>query len=144
LRRQAAARRERTAESPGGLALRGFSAFEKERFESQQRADVQLEVAERVIRQLEQARPPALLSPAGRHHPPAQLDLPAGDGEQSRVLLVAFAAPPAHLLRVELSGDVERDIGGGSEDLLQAPGPLVMKPDNAFVVGAAHGPAGTA
>src|SRR5439155_22363122 len=85
------------AGSPRGLSLRRFSAFEQERFQGKSRAHVLLEVAERVIRELDQPRPRSLLAAAGGEHATTKLDLPARDGKQSRVFLIPlrFAARPS-------------------------------------------------
>src|SRR5256885_16220036 len=98
------------AGSPRGLSLRRFSAFEQERFQGKSRAHVLLEVAERVIGELDQPRPPSLLAAAGGEHATTKLDLPARDGKQSRVFLIPFAAPPGHLLRVELRRQLQGDV----------------------------------
>ncbi|TMD14362.1 MAG: hypothetical protein E6I96_09735 [Chloroflexi bacterium] len=73
-------------------------------------------------------------------HPASKLDLPAGDREQRRVLLVTLGASPAHLLRVELRGHVQRHIRGRAKDLLEAARPHVVQLNHAFVAGPAHRP----
>src|SRR5690242_9837816 len=129
------------AGSPRATALRGFSAFEKEGLEGEARAYVLLEVAERVVRQLEEPGPLALRATAAGEHPAPQLDLPAGHREERGILLVALASPPAHLLRVQLRRDVQRHVRRRAEDLLQASRPLQVQIDHAVVMGAAHRPA---
>src|SRR5207248_10226886 len=96
--------------------------------------------AERVVRELEQAGPPALFAAAAGKHAAPQLDLPARDREQRGIFLLPLAAPPAHLLRVELRRHVQGHVGRGTEDLLEAPGPHAVQLDHALVAGPPHRP----
>src|SRR5207245_755295 len=134
-------RRARTGGSPRGLFSGSVSTFEGKRLKGEARADVLLQMAERVVRQLEKASPAALLPAATGQHAPAQLDLPARDRKQGRVLDVAFAAPPCHLTSVQLGRDAQRHIGGGAENLLEAPRPFLVQVDDRLVAGDAQCPA---
>src|ERR1700737_2175397 len=101
-------------ESPRGYFSGSFSTFEQESFKGQAWADVLLEIAERVVRKLDQPGPPALLAARARQHPLAQLDLPACDREEGGILRLAFRSPPGHLTHVQLGRHLETHIGGGS------------------------------
>src|SRR6266851_5592089 len=129
-------------ESRGALSSGSFPAFEKEGFQREPRADVLLEVTERVVRELHQPGPATLLLALGGEHAAPQLHLPAGQRKQRRILDLALAAPPGHLRRVELLGDVERHVGRGAEHLLEALRPVAVQLDDALIAGHAHRPAG--
>src|SRR5450759_812092 len=117
-----------------------FSTFEQKCFQSQAWADVLLEVAERVIRELDQSCPAALLAAATRQHPLAQLELPARDREERRVLLLTLVLPPGHLSRIELRRPPQRHVRGRAEDLLEAAGPFLVELDHTLVIGHARRP----
>src|SRR5260370_7277908 len=126
---------------PRGTSSGSFATFQQESFEGEARADVLLQVAQRVVGKLEETSPPALFLAAAGQHAAAQLDLPAGDREQRRVFDLTLAATPRHLAAVELRRDPKRYVGGGAGDFLQAPRPPFVKVDPPPVAGHAHSPA---
>src|SRR5216684_826504 len=115
------------AGSPRGPFSGSFATFEQEGLKREARADVLLQVAERVVGKLEEASPSALFRAATGQHAAAQLDLPAGDREQRGVFDLTFAATPCHLAAIELRRDPKRYVGRRAEDFLEAPRPLLVK-----------------
>src|SRR5260370_16322252 len=126
--------------SPRGTSSGSFATFQQESFEGEARADVLLQVAQRVVGKLEETSPPALFRAAAGQHAAAQLDLPAGDREQRGVFHVTLAATPRHLAAVELRRDPKRYVGGGAGDFLEAPPPLFVKVGHPPVAGHAPSP----
>src|SRR5260370_29376458 len=129
------------AGSPRGTFSGSFSTFQQEGFEGEARADVLLQVSERVVRQLDQARPPALFRAAAGQHAATQLDLPAGDREQRWVFDLTLAAAPRPLAAIDLRRDPKGYVGGRAEDFLETPRPLFVKVDHPLVAGHAQSPA---
>src|SRR5665213_1549410 len=129
------------ARSPAGLSLRSFPTFEQEAFEGEPRADVLFEVTQRVVGELDQPCPTALLRTVACQHAAPQLDLPAGDGEERRILVVALTSPPSHLAYVELGRDLQGHIGWCSEHFLEPARPVPMQLDDSVVVRHSERPA---
>src|SRR5216683_7627173 len=129
------------AGSPRGPFSGSFAAFQQEGLKREARADVLLQVAQRVVGKLEQTSPPALFRAAAGQHAAAQLDLPAGDGEQRGVFDLTLAATPRHLAAIELRRDPKGYVGGRAEDFLETPRPLFVKVDHPLVAGHAQSPA---
>src|SRR5216684_4427471 len=129
------------AGSPRGTSSGSFATFQQESFEREARADVLLQVAQRVVGKLEEMSPPALFRAAAGQHAATQLDLPAGDREQRGVFDLTLAATPRHLAAVELRRDPKRYVGRRAEDFLETPRPLFVKVDHPLVAGHAQGPA---
>src|SRR5260370_4426266 len=127
--------------SPRGTSSGSFATFQQESFEGEARADVLLQVAQRVVGKLEEMSPPALFGAAAGQHAAAQLDLPAGDREQSGVFDLTLAATPRHLAAIELRRDPKGYVGGRAEDFLETPRPLFVKVDHPLVAGHAQSPA---
>src|SRR5216683_6618246 len=132
------------AGSPRGTSSGSSAAFQQEGLKREARADVLLQVAQRVVGKLEQTSPPALFQAAAGQHAAAQLDLPAGDREQRGVFDLTLAATPRHLAAIELRRDSQGHVGGRAENLLEAPCPLFVKVDHPLVAGHAQSPPGPA
>src|SRR5215472_18994102 len=79
--------------------------FEQEALQGQPGADVLLQVAQRVVGELEQACPAGARRPHLLDHALPEAKLPAPQRELDRVLVGALGAPPLEVGRVQLGGE---------------------------------------
>src|SRR5437879_12108266 len=116
-------------------------SLEQEALQRQPGTDVLLQVAERVVGELEEPCPPRLAPRRIVEQAPPEVQLPAAQGELDGLLDAPVGGSPLEVGGVELGRQGERRVRRCAEDLIQPLTPVFVALDDPLLPRGLHRPA---